>query len=360
MANNIDLRKSAYKVLRPRIPSLLPSPLRDTSGNEALNYFDALEGDLSYLKSYGVGINTINLIITEADIKGIQTDLASKNLSIVDLGLGTYAKCGIYAFGKYIIGGSGGIVRYSFDGLNWTNIDLMINEDFVKMAFNANGIVGVLKSGHIVTSNNGLLWTLNTTFTLAGEPTDITTQNGFFIVVGKNGMIYRSADNGLNWIQRNYGTQFNTNAVAVVANDTRFLLIDDSGNVGISTNNGLDWSFTNIPMLPHNLKTGTWYIGQFIFVGSAGQYATTLDGLAWEFGVINPSENFTTIAYQLYEQNGVLFVAGLNGVIYGTTDLMNWSRRVNVNNVDINAILYGSNRLFFVGDNRFVQASMFF
>lgn len=126
------------------------------------------------------------------------------------------------------------------------------------------------------------------------------------IVVGKLGVIRKTADSGLNWSNSNSGTQVDLLDVAFVSGST-YLAVGKTGTIIKSTNSGGSWSIINSGT--SNDLTGIFINGQNLYItGSNGLILiSTNSGNAW-------TAVSTGISFKL---NKIFFVSEFVGYAVG-------------------------------------------
>ncbi|MBL0143508.1 MAG: fibronectin type III domain-containing protein [Betaproteobacteria bacterium] len=130
------------------------------------------------------------------------------------------------AFGAslYVAVGAGGTILTSADAATWTPVASGTTSDLRSVTYatlattNAdssitltNTFVAVGAAGTVLTSNDGLAWTVQSP--LSPKNLNAVTYGGQFVAVGAGGVIFTSTD-GITWVARNSGTTNDLNAVA--------------------------------------------------------------------------------------------------------------------------------------------------
>jgi hypothetical protein len=216
--------------------------------------------------------------------------------------------CATYFNGSYFAGGTGpAVLRYSTDGINWTN------------GFSATGqIYGILPSfpnlaiGHSDADNTSFILsfnpyppftftsnalpTTNALFAIASTvvPTGRTLSNAFFVAVGGQGTIITSTD-GINWVLRNSGTTLALRAVAY--HQGRMFVGGDSGIV-LTSSDGIAWS----PAAPtsfdiHGLASSGNAIVAVGKYASIGKLHASIDGFTWPGSSVEFSKPLNSVAF---------------------------------------------------------------
>ncbi|PYI86452.1 MAG: hypothetical protein DME26_09025 [Verrucomicrobia bacterium] len=139
--------------------------------------------------------------------------------------------------------GDNGTVVTSPNGLVWTLRFSGVGPTFLNgVVYGSNTFVAVGGQGTVVTSPNATDWTVQFADTLETF-FDITFGNGQFVAVGANGVVMTSPD-GVNWITGDSGTSSGLHGVAF-ANGTFVAAGSPNdccyGNVLLDSTNGLAW-----------------------------------------------------------------------------------------------------------------------
>ncbi len=125
----------------------------------------------------------------------------------------------VYGTGRYVAVGAGGTIVTSIDGTTWLPAVSNTTNDLRGVAFGVqitttgtgtaattvttNTFVAVGASGTVLTSNDGLTWTVRTA--LSPNTLNSVIYGGQYVAVGNGGVIFTSAD-GITWVARTSGT----------------------------------------------------------------------------------------------------------------------------------------------------------
>jgi len=216
-------------------------------------------------------------------------------------------------FAYYIFGGDNTLnLATSFDGLNWTEFSTVNLSLASLISQNSNSNTNIIYgNGRYVFRNyNTVLSSLDGTVwiktTLQYPPfTDLTFGNGMFVLVGNNGTILSSSD-GISWtLQPSYTS---SDLTSIVFGNGEFVAIGQ--DVVVTSSNGVNWE-------AHALdKAVIWKAivyggGVFVAVGSEGQQGkimTSSDGKTWALNDTSFDEPLHDVTYA----NGAFVVAGGN------------------------------------------------
>jgi photosystem II stability/assembly factor-like uncharacterized protein len=195
-------------------------------------------------------------------------------------------------FGFIAVGDSGTILKSSDSGLNWK----IIPYPTTKNLYSVSGSFGVCIVGEDGFALGGAAsvqtWTtLNTGITsdLLGLPLFGARD----LAVGKNGIILRSMNSGINWHIQNSLTSVNLNSVEYSVNNTsRIYAVGDSGVILKTMNSGVNWGFQQ-SNTTENLNSTFFYLDDNTgyAVGNNGTILKTTDG----GGVITSLNNEVSI-----------------------------------------------------------------
>jgi photosystem II stability/assembly factor-like uncharacterized protein len=111
------------------------------------------------------------------------------------------------------VSNSGNIVRSTDNGTTWDNVTSGTNENLLGAGFANNTFVVVGGEGTILTSSDN-----GSNFSAVVDPgnhlTGVEFGNNTFVAVGVFGGLYRSTDNGSNWASVTSGTTGRLRGVA--------------------------------------------------------------------------------------------------------------------------------------------------
>jgi photosystem II stability/assembly factor-like uncharacterized protein len=243
-------------------PSL--SELSDIIPGDFIDVYNVTTTPLNAVSSSNdiyVVVGNTGTIFTSADTKTWmqRTSGTTQNLYGV-----AYNQWGFFACGAT------GLILKSTDGITWSAITKVSNAELSGAYANSQAVLLVGKSGEIAVSINGTSFTSykqgntqyhhatydGTNWIISGHAiltspnlTTWTTRltvnaygicfaNNLIVIVGDAGLIYTSANHGLNWTQRTSGVTVNLYGIAFI--DGYFIASGDSGII-LRSANGIDW-----------------------------------------------------------------------------------------------------------------------
>lgn len=197
--------------------------------------------------------------------------------------------------------------------------------------------------------------------------------NGIHIFIGNNGMLYRSADNGVTWTKLNSGVAVRLNALWGSADGTRWFAVGDNsggrGTVLYSSDSGVTWTaqtHANIPNISlygvYGASDGTKVFVVGATVGGNGTvlYSPLGDGSDWV--VQTGAQTGTGYLYDVWSSNDgsiVYAVGALGTVLRSANSGTNWTQCVlaagpgnpvpNVIYQGVGGDAVNNNRVFVVG-----------
>jgi hypothetical protein len=202
-----------------------------------------------------------------------------------------------------------------------------------------NGLhVGVGAYGAIVTSPDGVTWTLESsgvTNTLFG----VAHGNGLFVAVGTSGRILISPD-GRNWTSRPSGTS--SHLFGVVRGNDRFVAV--GSQVMTTSPDGLAWSSAAKTV---GFSEVTFGNGLCVAVGSSGSILTSTNGINWTTQASGTTAFLSSVAFG----NGVFVAVGgevFNGALLRSTNGVNWTRLTSGVPPNGKSIAYGNGRFVLI------------
>lgn len=152
-----------------------------------------------------------------------------------------------------------------------------------------NMFVAVGDGGRIAITNNEKQW-LERISPTTENLTSITYMNGTYAVTGENGTLMLSGDS-VGWTMRDLGTRAHLRGIAYGNNNTNpgnddeeeidtWVVVGDQGTVARSLDNGRNWEPLVLPGAPNLVGVG--YTTAFIAVDDAGGVWRSIDGANWE------------------------------------------------------------------------------
>lgn len=213
---------------------------------------------------------------------------------------------------------TGGVLRSTNNGTSWETLGLTFNAE-IAIALNASGHIfaGTAAQGVYRSTDNGLNFVqINQGLGTTGlNPTSFTINTSGDIFVGTvSGGVFRSTDNGNNWVQINNGI---TNIqILSLANKNGYIFAGTSGGGAFrSTDNGANWVQINQGLAGEGLYIWSLAINSSgdIFAGTAdGVFRSTDNGANWV--QINQGLTSTGVLSLAINSNGVIFAGTLDGV----------------------------------------------
>jgi hypothetical protein len=136
-------------------------------------------------------------------------------------------------------------------------------------------------TGDVMTSPDGITWTLHTT-TPAVAYSSVTYGDGRFVAVGSNGAVMTSPD-GVTWTSQTAAAGYGWTTVAY--GDGLFVAvtskIDVDGNQVMSSPDGIDWTLHN-SSTDNSWRSVAYGDGQWVAVGVSGTGNRVMSGVAVE------------------------------------------------------------------------------
>jgi photosystem II stability/assembly factor-like uncharacterized protein len=214
------------------------------SGNNWTDYNIGLPDDLDVTclaadkNSYTVYAGTANGIYYTSPTVDVWTSLNSDISETKIISLAVNGKT-IYA-GGYM----DGIYKTTDGGQSW--IQLITYGRFKSIAIGPSGVFALQTSTHgkpssslNLTTDGGTTWTEVASFSYPNTIQKVITK-GNYIFLGNTQGIYRSNDNGLNWIKTNNGIS-DSNITALYVYNNKLIAGTQTGKVYSSANNGDTW-----------------------------------------------------------------------------------------------------------------------
>ncbi len=177
-------------------------------------------------------------------------------------------------------------------------------------------------------SSDAVLWTEVAVPTI-GELASIAFGAGRFVAVGDQGTILSSVD-GVTWSV--HSLEFDQMFTVVKYCGSRFVAVGSGGSVAISTD-GLKWVIVTSAdgASAHSQTSGVdmalsdvaFLNGQFVAVGDCGTVLRSTDGLSWSGQ--SWTSGITTQIRSVTYGDGLYVGVGLDGTTIASTDAINWT-----------------------------------
>ncbi len=194
----------------------------------------------------------------------------------------------------YLAAGQGGAIITSTDAQTWTLRTSGTANDLYGVAGNGSGgFVAVGDGGTILYSNgnSGTGWTAATSPT-ANRLYGVSYANGGYVAVGASGTILTGSADGSTWskVTPSPATTADLKAMAwggasvtggVTSGTNTYVIVGANGALVTSTDNGASWVTQSAIAAGINFSSVV-YGHQFIAVGDGGNLYTSLDGLSWQ------------------------------------------------------------------------------
>jgi hypothetical protein len=211
----------------------------------------------------------------------------------------------------------------------------------------------------IITSADGVTWTVRRDAPYEGAVYGVTFGNGRFIAVGDGGF-YSSID-GTSWSLS--ATLVGGYYAAVTYQGGRFVAVggqDDAvllraaGLIATSTN-GVSWS-TQAVASSFTLNASAYGNGVSVAAGDYGVTLTSTNAVTWTNST--PWESIRSLA-QVASGGGTLVAVGEYGAILSSTNAMQWTRRTSERDFDhsLAGVAYGNGRFVAVGQFGIIRTS---
>jgi hypothetical protein len=252
----------------------------------------------------------------------------------------------IYGAGRYVAVGYRGTNYVSTNRINWTPVNSASTQHLWAVCYGAPaGFVAVGDNGALVTSQDGLTWTLPPQVTsdwLKG----VAFGNGRYVAVGGFSSSGPSATlvstNGISW--RRTSNHAVSDFAAVEFANGIFVAVGSGGNV-FTSEDGETWIDRRPPdsQRLYGIAHGN---GVFVTVGDEGVIRNSQDAMTWVTEREGRSEFLHTIGF-----GAGRFVAGADaGTLYVTTDANDWQYQTTGAGV-ISCVRYFNGRFFVLTDS---------
>jgi photosystem II stability/assembly factor-like uncharacterized protein len=251
---------------------------------------------------YAAGTLTGDIIISPDGILWTQPTTYPDVTTIVDM-----AYCPTNQ--RFVGGISDGTLIYSDDnGVTWNPHSFVPVVGLNGLYYVLDRFIGTCASGRLILSTNGTNWSHYSTTSSAGLQ-GAAYGNNTFVVVGDNGTVVTSQDDGATWQVQAAVTTNNLKSVAY-GNGT-FVAAGGINNDVITSPDGINWTLQAGILPIQTCYSIVFYDGVFLAVGSSGLVYSSSDGTAWSS--VNVPDT-STLFCATTDGPGVT-VVGLNGAI---------------------------------------------
>lgn len=294
-------------------PLAVDSYLPDMSEMRFMNVIsaNAIVGDtvINYSNTDKIGVGSVvtnngNVIVNDGTYVVSKTDttitLSSPLIGNISLSDNDSIQFGfneatlnfvIYTNNKWIIVGSGTIVITQDENGNYVQKYALLYGDFCGIAYGEEQYIAVGTDGLIAVSSDLNNWNV-VDVGLISTLRSIEHYDGVWVIVGDNGNILHSIDNGVTWNINNTITSRDLYSVKHIGG--QWIVVGEKGVV-ILGNNGIDWDLYSSGN-NYTLYDVTYVGSRYLAVGSKGTIAQSLYGTEWEFMESNTRYDLNGIA----------------------------------------------------------------
>lgn len=257
----------------------------------------------------------------------------------------TFINCMAYGAGRWVAGMhySGERIATSIDGAEWeaTGFALQSGEQLNALIFANNLFVGGTSNGRIITSPDGLTWTVRTSNFPAGRIMAIAYGGGKFMAVGGANSVIIST-NGTTWTAKANSLTSTTLSAVIYGAAGLWIIGGASGFVATSLNDGTSWtarvSNAGASQQIFDFAAGAGLIVGVTAYGSAGGIITSANGTTWAAQSV-PSSG---IPYRVRFGGGLFVLGGKTAANHGylatSTTGLSWSSQTVPAEIDL---IYG-------------------
>lgn len=224
----------------------------------------------------------------------------------------------LFANSIYVIGGNGGVIRSSTDGITWTSRTSGTSSDINVLTY---GTVYVLATngGGISTSTDIITWNARTSNT--SSSINALTFGTLYVYAGNGGVLYSSTD-ATTWDVRTSGT---TSTIRCLTYSSALGLYAYCGNGGAlaTSTDATTWTARTSPFAADGLFSICWGNGLFILGVTAGRIASSTDGITWNAQNTKCATNISTVFYNNNIYYAIAGAANYN-ILLTSTNGSNW------------------------------------
>jgi hypothetical protein len=250
-------------------------------------------GVIAYSRSGGAAWNAVNTTIFDGGAtaaasngkiwlaagRGLQNTLAYSYTGVDWFGLGSISNGNCFGWNgiQWLLGGIGGAMLKSYDGLTWTAILSPVTTDITTIATNGPMWVAGSTGGDIVYSYNLVAWYIvDSPFTTAVY--GVATSGAEWVAVGEGGFSIAHSYDGITWT--GVSSPFGTKAVCVAWNGilNQWAVGGQSGQQIATSSDGISWTGATYPTnIVAIVATRTGWIAS----EASGGFVRSADGAVW-------------------------------------------------------------------------------
>ena len=149
---------------------------------------------------------------------------------------------------------------------------------------------------------------------------------GQTVIVGSDGTIYTSSDDGESWIEQSSGIDGTIHDITW--NGSQFVAVADGGQI-LTSSDGINWTVHQVDFggaWPVPLYAIAWSGSRYVAVSQQGYIVTSVDGINWT-SLGQPQGNNWLLDVVWSEPLRLFATVGINGVILTSPDGLTWTRR---------------------------------
>lgn len=241
---------------------------------------------------------------------------------------------------------------------NWTLQNSAADESWQSVAYGNGLFVAVgRKTQQLMTSPDGIQWTVRNHNCGRVDWNDITYANGLFVAVAANagGNNVMTSPDGINWTLRTGATA--NSFQSVTYGNGKFVAVASGGSSAhrvMSSSDGILWTSRLSPGGgAYSWRGVTFGNGLFVAVASSGggnRIMTSADGIQWTTNPCPANNSWYSVAYG----NGLFVAVAISGNgnrVMTSPDGINWTIRNSAANLDWYDVAYGNGRFVAVASS---------
>lgn len=272
---------------------------------------------IAYISTDGLTLRRVNTPVLNQQ---------TNEVTGADLGGGVY---------RVVMVGNGGSIFSSDDqGETWTPRTSGVANTLTGAVF-GGGLFVISRAAtaqNILTSPNGIDWTIRTTAVAQNQNDVAYNGTNLFVSVGTGGTI-QTSPNGTTWTAQTSGTTQQLNGV-FFANGL-WVAVGANGTI-VTSPNGTTWTVQSSG-ITQVLNEVSYFNSLFIAVGGVGTVLTSPNGVTWTLRTVP----FTSTVTGISQNSSRVVIAGNGGLISTSEDGLSYASRTN-NGQSLNGIAYGN------------------
>ena len=252
---------------------------------------------------------------------------------------------------QFVTAGASGTIMTSPDGIIWTVRNSGTTADLNAVAWTGAQLLAFGASGTILTSSDGVTWTQRTsgvTFAL-----NAATWTGTQIVIAGNSAPTLTSPDGITWTTVTPAFASYGSGLSVAWDGTYFIVGTNSISnyvnypEGYASTDLLHWTYISALSGPYSYGM-LWAGTQFLAVQSGGSIRTSPDGFTWASRSSGTTAALRAVAWS--SSLSLFIIVGDAGTVLTSPDSVGWTSRTSGTSNPLRGVAFSAAHIVAVGD----------